>query len=921
MTVAAGTKLGPYEIIAPLGAGGMGEVYRARDTRLQRDVAIKVLPDVFAMDPDRLARFHREAEVLATLNHPNIAQIYAFEEQQRRDAHTVALVMELVDGETLAEKLVSRSRRRAPGVGLRPSAATSQRNADPRRKPAPTPDPTPSGLSISESLDIARQIAEALRAAHEKGVVHRDLKPANVMVTREGRVKVLDFGLAGVVRPALATAETTAALTAAGAVLGTPGYMAPEQWEGKAVDARTDIYALGCVLHEMVTGTRVTVSRRATSPPSLEHVIAKCLAADPDERWPSAAAVLGQLVTLQQPRTARRAMSVAAVALVVFAVIGAITWQRRTVATPLTDQGILVLADFVNTTGDPIFDDTLRQALAIQLEQSPYLRIMDDAEVRQDLRLMGRSPTEPLTLQIAHDVCVREGAAATIGGSIAQLGQRYVVTLQAVACRTAATLARHQVQSDDKEHVLNAVGTAATSLRLKLGESLPSVDKLNGPLDRFTTPSLEALQTYARGYGLQSQGQFLAAIPFFRRAVELDPDFAMAYHVLSMAYSNAGDTQRSNEYERNAFALLDRLSEFERLFISARYHWRVTGELSKAVDFYGVVARTYPRYWGSHGELSFLYTTTGEYEKAAEEGREAVRLAPRLEPAYRNLASAYIYLDRFDEAKAVLDRARGQQLDGARLHQRLLEVAQIQNDRAAVERETRWYAGKAEEYLSFALQAINADAMGQRRKARDLYRRAAGGARRRGLPDAAADFETADALADAWMGNCSTVTHADGSPAVALALCGSAGRAEKLASEMSARLPAGTLWNSVQLPAVRAAVELGRHQPAKAIALLEPAIPYERASPEAVVLRGLAYLDLGKGSEATVEFRKVVDHKGANWGATYPIALLGLARATRLSVDPANSRDAYGRFLNFWKDADADLPVAVRARQELDALK
>jgi tetratricopeptide (TPR) repeat protein len=544
---------------------------------------------------------------------------------------------------------------------------------------------------------------------------------------------------------------------------------------------------------------------------------------------------------------------------------------------------------------------------------------MDDAQMRQDLRLMGRSEPERVTRQIAHDICVRDAAAATIEGSIASLGRAYVLTLQAVNCKNGATLAREQSQAEDKEHVLQAVDKAATGMRAKLGESLAALEKLTRPLEQFTTSSLEALQSYTMGHTAQAQGQFLAAIPFYQRSAELDPNFAMAYLGLSLAYSNAGDIARSNEYQRKAFALIDRVSEFERLFISARYYWRATGELDKAIDAYRVTMRSYPRYWGAHSELNFLYSAMGEFEKAVEEGQEAIRLEPRVEPAYRNLATAYIDLGRLGEASDILAKARAQHFDGSRLHQRFLEIAYIEGDQPAVTRETQWYAGKPEEYLSFSLQAAYADALGRRGEAGKLYRKAADMALRRGLKDAAADFEDADALASAFLGDCQPARRA-GRPALALAMCGDAAGAERLAAEGSKMYPNGTLWNAVQLRSIRAAIELKRDQPAKAIELLESAAPYERAFPEACYLRGQAYLRLEKASAARDEFQKILDHKGANWGLIYSLSHRWLARAAALAGDTARARQAYQDFFVSWKNADTGSARLAEARKEFVAL-
>jgi tetratricopeptide (TPR) repeat protein len=598
-------------------------------------------------------------------------------------------------------------------------------------------------------------------------------------------------------------------------------------------------------------------------------------------------------------------------------------WQHRTPAPPLTDKDVLVLADFANATGDPVFDGTLRQALAIQMEQSPFLKIMDDEQVQQTMRLMSLPPGTRITNQIAHDICVRDAAAATIDGSIASLGKSYVVTLQAVTCPGGATLAREQVQADDKERVLNALGTAATAMRARLGESRNSIQKLNRPLEQATTPSLEAFQNFNKGYDEWTQGHFLAAVPLFERAVALDPNFAMAYYGIAAASGEAGDTGRQAEYIGKAFALIDRVSEYERDHIAAGYY-ESTGELDKAIDAYRLGSLNYPRSWHFPNTLSENYMNLGEFEEGLKQGQTAYQLQPNAEPPYRRLLDAYMVLDRLDEAKKVAERVRMQGIGGARIHQRFLEMAYIEGDQAAVARETQWYAGKPEEYLSFGLQAAHRNVLGQRRESGKLYKRAAETASRLGLRNLAAAFEEADARADALSGNCGTARRL-GRPALALALCGDAASAEKLATETSKRLPNGTIWNAVQLPEIRAAIEIRRGQPARAVELLASASPYERAYPEAVYLRGLAYLRLRKGPEAAAEFHKILDHKGLswastwrypNWGLYYAISHLGLAHAYTLEGDTAKAKKSYQDFFALWKAADPDIPVLQQAKTE-----
>jgi len=595
----------------------------------------------------------------------------------------------------------------------------------------------------------------------------------------------------------------------------------------------------------------------------------------------------------------------------------------------LTDKDTIVLADFDNKTGDPIFDGTLRQGLIIQLEQSPLLKIMDEEQMQRGLRLMGHPPGARVTNQTAHEICVREGGEATIGGTIASLGKSYVITLQAITCQDGATLARQQIQAKDKEHVLNALGTAATALRSKLGESHDSIQKFSRPVEyQVTTPSLEALQSFTEAMSVMNQGHFLDAVPFLERSVALDPNFAAAYEYLAVAYYQAGDSAKTWEYAKKAFALINRVSEWERDMIAEVYYGN-TGESDKEIDFCRSGIRNYPRFWGFHNNLGEILIYLGQYDEGLQEGLEATRLEPNVEPPYRRQLDGYLCLDRLAEARQLAEKLRGRGLGGARIHQRFLELAYVDGDRAAIDREIQWFAGKPEEYLSLGLQAADRNVYGRRRESRDLYQRAAETALRNGLKSVASEFQEADALVDTLAGNCQTARHLK-RPALALAICGDAAQAEKLAAEASKVFPNGTIWNTVQLPAIRAAIALNRDQPAKSVELLASAVPYERSYLEPVYLRGLAYLRLHKGAQAVAEFRKIVDHKGVSWGATwvhpywgefYSISWLGMARGFALAGDTAKAKKAFQDFFELWQNADADIPILQQARAEYARLQ
>jgi len=932
MLLSTGTRLGPYEIVAALGAGGMGEVYRARDSRLGREVAVKVLPEKFVNDAAR-DRFQREARAASALSHPNICAIYDVGESEGRPY----LVMELLEGQTLREK-----------IGGQP-------------------------LEIEASINWGIQIAEALDAAHAKGIVHRDIKSANIFITARGYAKVLDFGLARQDAPATGgdtEALTQELLTSPGATLGTVSYMSPEQARGQTVDARTDLWSAGVVLYEMVTGklpfdgpTSAVVfeallgkppapvrERNPNAPPELERIIGKALDKDRDLRYQTAADLRTDLKRVardssspahapaaHKPRRRKPRFAVAAAAsTLVLAAAGIFLWQKSR-PKPLTDRDVVVLADFANTTGDSMFDGALRAALSIQLEQSPFLKIMDDRTMRSGLVFAGRSPDERISSQLAREICEREGDKAMISGAINALGKAYAISIEAANCHTGETLAREQVEAEDKEHVLRAVATAATGLRAKLGESLASIQKLNYNFERATTRSLEAFQAYGLGEAQRNQGLWLAAIPFYRRATELDPNFAMAYARMAVMYSNAHEREQGIAYTKKAYALLDRVTEKERLYITSQYNNYITRDLEKTTELYQLYARTYPRDITPHINLGVQYSAAGEHEKAAQEYQEAMRLDPRVSTPYSNLVSAYTYLDRFDEAKAIAEKALAQKLESPSIHYDLLRMAYIQGDSAAAEKQIQWGVDRPEEYEITEAQADNAFFLGQVRKGQELVKKAADLAKRHNLPAVAAGSLAGEAMLFALYGDCSAAraqakaavalvdrdtTAAVSSAAGAFGWCGDTAQALKIADEVTKMSPTDTAWNQVFLPAIRASIEMKRDQPAKAIELLASAAPYERGyGAETVYFVGLAQLRLRHGAEAAAAFQKMIDRKGSYWGPVYPLAQLGLARAAAVSGDTAKAKKAYQDFLALWKDADPGLPMLAEARKEYAALQ
>jgi tetratricopeptide (TPR) repeat protein/predicted Ser/Thr protein kinase len=887
MPLSPGERLGPYEILAPIGAGGMGNVYKARDTRLGREVAIKVSKEEFS------ERFGREARAIAALNHPNICQLY--------DVGPNCLVMELVDGRPL----------KGP-------------------------------LPLDQVVRYVAQVADALGAAHAKGIVHRDIKPSNVFLTERSGVKVLDFGLAKQSSPEVLESEewTQELLTQPGTAVGTVPYMSPEQVRGQNVDARSDLWSLGVMLYELAAGVRpfegatqgmvlegvlskAPVPVRERNPKvtaGLERVIGKLLQKGRERRYQSAAELRDNLHKLTVPNASHRpwlkyVSLVAALAIIA----GAVWFWQHSRVKPLTDKDVLVLADFTNTTGDPVFDGTLREALAIQIERSPFLKVMGDEQVRQDLKFMGRSTDEHITNQVARQICQREDEKAMIGGSIARFGTAYAVTVQATNCQTGERLASEETQVPDKEHVLEGIATTAKEMRRRLGESLASIQKLDRPVDQVTTASLEALQAYSIGLEQFQGGDYVAALPALRRATDLDPNFGAAWRVLSLTYRNAGYGAGSQkDAMTRAFALRDRVSEKEGLSISGGYYRDVGGEPVKAAESFQSWVRAYPRDPEPHISLYLLRSSLGEFEEALTEAQEGYRMAPRFTPVVTSVMTAYASLDRFDEARTVAEKAFAQKLDSPAIHEVFLSIAYMQDDTATAEREIGWFKGQPEDWSSVNLQAQKEQVLGQFSKARELLQRGAELARQHNLGQAAALLQGRIAAMGALLGYCAPMRDIG---SVAVLLCADAEAPLKSAEQDAKQYPDDTRVTAMRLPVAQAAADLKRDQAEKAVEILRSVAPYERASERAIYYRAIAYLRLKKGAEAAVEFQKILHHKGAFWGPEYPLAYLGLARAEMLAGDTAKARTAYQDFLALWKDADPDLPVLVEARKEYAALK
>ena len=941
-----GRTISHYKILSQLGSGGMGVVYEAEDTRLGRHVALKLLAAEACCDPQSMDRFLREARIVSSLSHPHICTLHDIGEHDGQQF----MVMELLEGESLKQRI--------------------------SRGPLP----------LDDLLDLGTQIADALDAAHSHGVIHRDIKPANLFVTRRGLAKVLDFGVAKLAEsqsaehPDLERTSAASEKTTVGSAIGTVAYMSPEQARGQEIDARSDLFSFGEVLYEMATATPafagatpavifegiLTKQPPAPSqlngnvPPEFDRIVAKALEKDRETRYQSAAELRADLKRLKrETETGRTAVGVTGVIgaapaspesrrarritralwigapLATLAVIaGVVLWQsQRTPA--LTERDTVVLADFRNRTGDAMFDDTLNEALAVQLRQSPYLNLLPEQQVQATLRLMGRQPMEALTPEVAGEICQRNGAKAMLSGTIGNIGNRYLLTLSAQDCVSGAVLAEEQVNADGKDEVITALGIGVSAFREKLGESLASVQRYDQNIEMATTTSLAALKAYSQGMTTRRTMGDFESVPFFRTAVQLDPDFALAHARLGTVLSNLNERSEADKATRRSYELRDKVSDRERLYIEARFYSTVERNVEKAIEAYRLLLATYPDDYAAHSNIGSLYRAAGRNREALQHLEQAVRLAPTQPLGHLNLGGLYVDEGRWDDGRRELEEVLKLQ-ESMRARAALVIIGTVTGDEALVERHVAAAKGQRAEVDMVATRAQAAQYRGQMKEAARLTETAFGMLRDVNRLENAAEGLLALAIGQAIGGRqdqarletdrvlkAGSVPDAATDELVALgALLNDRTLVDTYVTRAFAQLKDITQPEDLAKAerSLRALEALGRGNYQQAYDLgISNGMEYTQRT--TLFVAAMAALRLQRWDDAATVCQTLVGFGPLlGFSPNAAVARIMLGRAHAGAGRKADARAAYDEAFRIWKDADPDLPILVEAKQEYQRL-